>query len=159
VTAEPTFFRRKLLYVHGRCVGICTITSFSQSKGGPSRRFVINAWTDVTSSTSSPSNQLIAHQNTYPRSPSLLHFSRSQTARVTTNTRYTQHTHTNTNTNMSLQGKVVFLTGASMGIGEACATALAAEGASLVLVSRSEVRYITRENVLIAHLIDRSLAG
>jgi NAD(P)-dependent dehydrogenase (short-subunit alcohol dehydrogenase family) len=59
---------------------------------------------------------------------------------------------------MSLQGKVVFLTGASMGIGEACAIALAAEGASLVLVSRSEVRHITRENVLIAHLIDRSLA-
>ncbi|KAK8091080.1 hypothetical protein PG994_000585 [Apiospora phragmitis] len=39
---------------------------------------------------------------------------------------------------MALSGKVVLLTGASMGIGEAIAHALAAEGARLILVSRSK---------------------
>ncbi|KAK1671673.1 NADP-dependent L-serine/L-allo-threonine dehydrogenase ydfG [Colletotrichum godetiae] len=41
---------------------------------------------------------------------------------------------------MGLHGKNVLLTGASMGIGEAIATALAAKGANLVLLSRSEER-------------------
>ncbi|SPO06891.1 probable short-chain alcohol dehydrogenase of unknown specificity [Cephalotrichum gorgonifer] len=40
---------------------------------------------------------------------------------------------------MALQGKVVVLTGASMGIGEAIASQLAEAGAYLVLLSRSEV--------------------
>ncbi|KAI1853951.1 hypothetical protein JX265_003726 [Neoarthrinium moseri] len=39
---------------------------------------------------------------------------------------------------MALNGKVVLLTGASMGIGEAIAGALAEQGAKLALVSRSE---------------------
>ncbi|GJD04560.1 NADP-dependent L-serine/L-allo-threonine dehydrogenase ydfG [Colletotrichum higginsianum] len=39
---------------------------------------------------------------------------------------------------MGLQGKNVLLTGASMGIGEAIANALAAEGTNLILLSRSE---------------------
>ncbi|KAK8128504.1 NADP-dependent L-serine/L-allo-threonine dehydrogenase ydfG [Apiospora sp. TS-2023a] len=39
---------------------------------------------------------------------------------------------------MALSGKVVMLTGASMGIGEAIAHALAAEGARLILISRSK---------------------
>ncbi|KAK7928141.1 hypothetical protein PG985_005139 [Apiospora marii] len=39
---------------------------------------------------------------------------------------------------MSLSSKVVMLTGASMGIGEAIAHALAAEGARLILISRSK---------------------
>ncbi|KAK1988409.1 NADP-dependent L-serine/L-allo-threonine dehydrogenase ydfG [Colletotrichum cereale] len=39
---------------------------------------------------------------------------------------------------MGLQGKTVLLTGASMGIGEAIAKALADKGANLVLLSRSE---------------------
>ncbi|OLN86682.1 Serine 3-dehydrogenase [Colletotrichum chlorophyti] len=39
---------------------------------------------------------------------------------------------------MGLQGRTVLLTGASMGIGEAIATSLAARGANLVLLSRSE---------------------
>jgi NADP-dependent 3-hydroxy acid dehydrogenase YdfG len=37
---------------------------------------------------------------------------------------------------ISLQGKIVFITGASSGIGEACAKAFAAEGAKLVLCAR-----------------------
>ncbi|KAF3022086.1 hypothetical protein E8E14_013605 [Neopestalotiopsis sp. 37M] len=39
---------------------------------------------------------------------------------------------------MALDGKVVLLTGASMGIGEAIAQALASQGANLALVSRTE---------------------
>ena len=40
-----------------------------------------------------------------------------------------------------------------MGIGEACATALAAEGATLVLVSRTEVQ--TTPRVTMLTLLDR----
>ncbi|KAK8079533.1 short chain dehydrogenase reductase family [Apiospora hydei] len=41
---------------------------------------------------------------------------------------------------MALNGKVVLLTGASMGIGEAIAHSLAAEGARLILISRTKAR-------------------
>ncbi|KAK0372657.1 NADP-dependent L-serine/L-allo-threonine dehydrogenase ydfG [Colletotrichum limetticola] len=44
---------------------------------------------------------------------------------------------------MGLDGKNVLLTGASMGIGEAIATALAAKGANLVLLSRSKEKLST----------------
>ena len=41
---------------------------------------------------------------------------------------------------MELDGKVVVVTGASMGIGEAIAQAFAAQGASVVLLSRDTAR-------------------
>ena len=44
------------------------------------------------------------------------------------------------NTNMELEGKVVVVTGASMGIGEAIAKVFAEEGASVVLLSRDAAR-------------------
>src|SRR3954466_5608140 len=50
-----------------------------------------------------------------------------------------------------LTGQVAIITGASAGIGEACARALAAEGAQLVLTARREERLkalITEFNVL-----------
>lgn len=37
---------------------------------------------------------------------------------------------------ISLQGRIVFITGASSGIGRACARAFAAEGAHLILAAR-----------------------
>ncbi|KAL0940455.1 short chain dehydrogenase reductase family [Colletotrichum truncatum] len=49
---------------------------------------------------------------------------------------------------MGLEGKNVLVTGASMGIGEAIATALAAKGANLVLLSRSERNLATLANKL-----------
>ena len=38
---------------------------------------------------------------------------------------------------MSMQGKVALITGASQGIGRACALALAAQGATVALAARS----------------------
>ncbi|PWY96227.1 NADP-dependent L-serine/L-allo-threonine dehydrogenase ydfG [Aspergillus sclerotioniger CBS 115572] len=49
---------------------------------------------------------------------------------------------------MSLKGSNVLITGASMGIGEAIANALAREGANLILFSRSEDKLQTITNTL-----------
>ncbi len=56
---------------------------------------------------------------------------------------------------MRLQGKVAIITGASKGIGEAVAMALANEGADLVLVSRSikENDQVVRETKKIGHRV------
>lgn len=51
---------------------------------------------------------------------------------------------------MSLQGKVVILTGASIGIGEAIATSLVEQGANLILVSRSEDKLVKMVEKLLA---------
>lgn len=42
---------------------------------------------------------------------------------------------------MSFEGKVILITGASSGIGAACAVHLAKEGAQLALVGRNEVKF------------------
>ncbi|KAJ5855778.1 uncharacterized protein N7529_009722 [Penicillium soppii] len=71
---------------------------------------------------------------------------------------------------MSLSGKVVLLTGASMGIGEAIASSLVEAGANLILFSRSELkeRLSTNSNVKIIyrtvdvgdfHSVDKAVAS
>jgi NADP-dependent 3-hydroxy acid dehydrogenase YdfG len=49
---------------------------------------------------------------------------------------------------ISLENRVVFITGASAGIGEACAHAFAAEGARLLLAARRVERLTAMENAL-----------
>lgn len=66
--------------------------------------------------------------------------SRASIVRLHVRAILTWHAAANTNAIMQLQGKVVVVTGASMGIGEAIAKVFAGEGASVVLLSRDASR-------------------
>src|SRR5262245_27677169 len=60
---------------------------------------------------------------------------------------------------LGLSGRVAIVTGASRGIGNACATELAAEGAHVVAVSRDAVSNATASITLVAQAKGRVLGG